>query len=302
MLAGDLDGEKIDLHNVFEAVGAALTGKISEEELDRIEACACPGCGSCAGLFTANSMNCLTEVAGPGTAGQRHHSRGPRGAHQAGARDRPPRRRAGAGRRSSPAISSMTRAVNNALAVDSSMGCSTNTALHLAAIAHEAGVGFEPGRGQRDHCADAASVLAEPGRRPSYGRPAPGRRRSGADEDAAGRGQARRLGHDRFRPRHWPNSWRTPGYAIPRSSVRSITPITRPEAWRSLFGNLAPNGAVVKESAVLPEMLQHTGTGDGLRVEQELVEAHRGRGRSSPAASSSSATRAPRAARGCRRC
>ncbi|HDZ59790.1 MAG TPA: dihydroxy-acid dehydratase, partial [Actinobacteria bacterium] len=64
MLAGDLDGDKVDLHDVFEAVGAGLTGRIDEERLRRLESCACPGCGSCAGLFTANSMNCLTEALG----------------------------------------------------------------------------------------------------------------------------------------------------------------------------------------------------------------------------------------------
>ena len=64
MLAGELEGKKIDLHNVFEAVGAVLTGKSNEAELAAIEGCACPGCGSCAGLYTANSMNCLTEVLG----------------------------------------------------------------------------------------------------------------------------------------------------------------------------------------------------------------------------------------------
>lgn len=142
MLAGKHKGRSIDLHNVFEAVGAVNAGKMDEEELKEIEKVACPGVGSCAGMFTANSMNCLTEVLGLGLPGNGTvpavYAERKRLAKQAGravmdlVRDD-----------IYPLDIVNERSFRNAIAVDMALGCSTNTALHLPAIANEAGIEFD---------------------------------------------------------------------------------------------------------------------------------------------------------------
>ncbi|HYA03025.1 MAG TPA: dihydroxy-acid dehydratase, partial [Syntrophobacteria bacterium] len=137
MLAGRLGGRVIDLVTVFEAVGGVKAGRVAEEELAKLEDCACPGCGSCAGMFTANSMNCLTEALGlglpgngtiPAVAAARY-----RLAKEAGMQimrliesEVTPRRIA------------TREAFENAIAVDMALGCSTNTVLHVPAVAREA--------------------------------------------------------------------------------------------------------------------------------------------------------------------
>lgn len=144
MLAGKHKGKSLDLHNVFEAVGAVNAGKMDEEELKEIELVACPGVGSCAGMFTANSMNCLTEVMGLGLPGN-----GTIPAVFAGRK----RLAKEAGRKILDLVTDNVRpldiftdnAVKNAIIVDMALGCSTNTALHLPAIAHEAGLDFDLG-------------------------------------------------------------------------------------------------------------------------------------------------------------
>ncbi|MDH7497585.1 MAG: dihydroxy-acid dehydratase, partial [Syntrophomonadaceae bacterium] len=139
MLAGTFQGRQVSVTNVFEAVGAVAAGRMTMEELCALEESACPGCGSCAGMFTANSMNCLTEAIGMGLPGHGTipavHSERVRLAKQAGMkvmelleRDIKP-------------LDIMTPAAFiNALRVDMAIGCSTNSVLHLLAIAHEAGV------------------------------------------------------------------------------------------------------------------------------------------------------------------
>ena len=142
MLAGDYKGEDIDLKNVFEGVAAEKAGKISSCELQEIENTACPGCGSCSGMFTANSMNCLTEVLGLGLPGN-----GTIPAVDAGRK----RLAKEAGMQIIEAVEKDIRpsdilteeTFENALKVDMALGCSTNTALHLPAIAHEAGVDID---------------------------------------------------------------------------------------------------------------------------------------------------------------
>jgi len=142
MLSGRLAGKKIDLISVFEGVGALKGGRIDEKRLKELEDNACPGCGSCAGMFTANSMNCLTEalglaLPGSGTIPAVFAARR-RLAKQTGMkivelleRDIKPRDIA------------IAAAFRNAIAVDMALGCSTNTVLHVPAIAHEAGVGLD---------------------------------------------------------------------------------------------------------------------------------------------------------------
>ncbi len=139
MLAGEFKGQKIDLSKMFEAVGAVKAGRMTEEELDLMERSACPGCGSCAGMFTANSMNCMTEALGMALPGN-----GTIPAVMA-ARLRLARE---AGMKIlqlwkndlKPTKIMTPEAFENALAVDMALGCSTNTVLHLLAIAHELGI------------------------------------------------------------------------------------------------------------------------------------------------------------------
>ncbi|MFW6034714.1 MAG: dihydroxy-acid dehydratase [Halothermotrichaceae bacterium] len=142
MLAGNHKGTAIDVHNVFEAVGSVNAGTMDEEELKEIEKLACPSCGSCAGMFTANSMNCLTEVLGLGLPGN-------------GTIPAVYAERERLAKKAGKSIMNMVekdirpsdivtkKSIENALTVDMALGCSTNTALHLPAIAHEAGKDFE---------------------------------------------------------------------------------------------------------------------------------------------------------------
>ncbi|MGD9782188.1 MAG: dihydroxy-acid dehydratase [Kiritimatiellia bacterium] len=139
MLAGDLDGRHLSLSNMFEAVGACKAGKMGLKELADYEETACPGCGSCSGMFTANSMNCLTEAIGMGLPGNGTIPA------VAGARMRLAKT---AGMQIMQVLEKNLRprdvmtseAFTNALRVDMALGCSTNSVLHLTAIAHEAGV------------------------------------------------------------------------------------------------------------------------------------------------------------------
>ncbi|HQJ31225.1 MAG TPA: dihydroxy-acid dehydratase, partial [Syntrophales bacterium] len=139
MLAGRLRGQTIDLISVFEGVGKVKAKKITQKELNDIEDCACPGCGSCSGMYTANSMNCVTEALGLGLPGNGTvlavSAARRRLAKEAGMKimqllkkDLKPRDIA------------TLEAFQNAIAVDMALGCSTNTVLHIPAVAHEAGI------------------------------------------------------------------------------------------------------------------------------------------------------------------
>ncbi|MCL6092621.1 MAG: dihydroxy-acid dehydratase [Actinomycetota bacterium] len=271
MMAGELEGEKIDLNSVFEAVGAAITGKISEQQVARIESCACPGCGSCSGLFTANSMNCLTEVLGLGLPGN-----GTIPAVDA-ARIRLARR---AGQRAVELVSEGLRprdlvtetAIRNALAVDSSMGCSTNTVLHLAAVAHEIGLDFELSAVNEITAVTPHLCSLRPGG--SYHM-----------EDLYRAGGVQALMKELLDAGKLDGSAKTVTGKSIAEQVESArvrdADVIRPvdNAYHEtgglavLFGNLAPDGAVVKESAVLPEMLRHRGPALVFETEIDLVEA-----------------------------
>ncbi|MHB1362135.1 MAG: dihydroxy-acid dehydratase [Thermoleophilia bacterium] len=271
MLAGDLRGAKVDLHNVFEAVGGVLTGKIGEEELEELESCACPGCGSCAGLFTANSMNCLTEALGLGLPGNGTipavHA-----ARIALAREAGRRAVAMVGEGLKPRDIIDAKAIRNALAVDSSMGCSTNTALHLAAIAHEAGVGFS--------LAEVNEITAAT---PHLCSLSPAGLHHMEDLNRAGGVQALMktlLDAGKLDGSARMATGLSLGDQLAAAGVidpEVIHPVDR--AYHAtgglvvLFGNLAPAGAVVKESAVLPEMMKHQGPAMVFEDEPELVEA-----------------------------
>ncbi|SCY87745.1 dihydroxy-acid dehydratase [Desulfoluna spongiiphila] len=274
MLAGrhpERPNEKVDLISVFESVGAVLSGKMTEDELTAMEDSACPTCGSCSGMFTANSMNCLTEAIGMGLPGN-----GTIPAVMA-ARERLAKM---AGmkilelveKNITPSQILTEQAFANALAVDMALGCSTNTVLHLKAIAHEAGVevplslinevskitphlcSLSPGG--KDHIEDLnraggiqaiLKILADQGRLDTECITVTG---ASVGENIKNAGV---LDPDVIRP--WDNPYHEEG------------------GLAVLFGNIAPDGCVVKQSAVLPEMMQHKGPARVFESEEEASAA-----------------------------
>jgi len=260
MLAGrytTAQGTKaVSLTTVFEAVGAVGAGKMGEEELDHLEDVACPGCGSCSGMFTANSMNCVTEALGMGLPGNGTipavYAERIRLAKQAGMlvlevlkKDLRPR-------------SIMTKtAFRNALALDMALGCSTNTALHLPAIAHEAGVELT-----LDILNEVSAVT------PNLCRLAPVSATHIEDLYAAGGVQAvlKELAGKNLIDTNAQTVYGTLKDAIAKAYNRNpqvIRPIDNPYSATgglvALRGNLAPDGCIVKKSAVAPNMLKHSG-------------------------------------------
>lgn len=271
MLSGKLNGRVLDLNSNFEASGAYAAGKIDEAELTAIEQNACPTCGSCSGMFTANSMNCLTEVLGMGLAGNGTVAAVDSGrirlAKQAGmqvmqllaANIRP--------------HDIMTAAAfKNALIADMAMGCSTNTVLHLPAIAHEAGVKID---------LDMINELSEI--TPHLCKLAPAGEHHIEDLQAAG-GMTALLGElaklDLLDTSVMTVTGKTIEENIKKARVlnkeviRSIdTAYSQKGGLKILKGNLAPDGAVVKRAAVAPEMMTHEGPARVFDGEEEAVEA-----------------------------
>ncbi len=271
MLAGKLGERTLDLNSVFEAVGQHQAGVIDDEELKAVECGACPTCGSCSGMFTANSMNCLAEVTGMALPGNGTvpavYSERIRLAKEAGAqvmevlaRDLKPR----------DIFTDV--AVGNALAADASLGCSTNTVLHLAAIATEAGLHFD-----LDRINEVAAKV------PHICKIAPAGKHHMEDLYQAGGIQAvmnRLIGAGLMDGSALSVAGGTVGEAVANARVLDeavIRPLDDP--WHAtgglavLFGNLAPNGAVVKEGAVADEMLRHRGPARVFESEAEAVAA-----------------------------
>lgn len=261
MLAGEhqtAEGCKsVDLISVFEAVGAVKAGKMSPNELNAIEEAACPTCGSCAGMFTANSMNCLTEAIGLGLPGNGTipavYSARNRLAKAAGIKIMELHTK---GIRPSKILT--RQAFENALAVDMALGCSTNTVLHMAAIANEAGIDFD-----LDLINKASEIT------PHICSMSPGGEHHLQDLNRAGGiggvmkvlNQAGRISADCITV-----TGRTVGENLEMASVTDSTVIRSMEnayhrqgGLAVLFGNLAPDGCVVKQSAVSDEMLRHAG-------------------------------------------
>ena len=257
MLAGSLHGRALDLNSVFEAVGAYKAGKLDDDGLDEIESAACPGCGSCSGMFTANSMNCLTEALGmglpgngtiPAVSGARL-----RLAKQAGMRAvEMVREGLTPDRILTPAAS------RNALALDMALGCSTNSALHLPAIAHEAGVPF-----------DLTMINELSARVPNLCHLAPAGAHHVQDLHEAGGVMAvlreiSPLGVLDGEAMTCTGKTLAACYAGAQNhNPQVIRPLSEPYSPTGglmvLRGNLAPRGAIVKRSAVAPEMLVHEG-------------------------------------------
>lgn len=271
MLAGDFEGKKISLSQMFEAVGSKSAGLITDQQLCNMEDNACPTCGSCSGMFTANSMNCLTEAVGMGLPGNGTipavASARIRLAKQAGFRimdlvkkDIKPR-------------DIMTeKAFKNALTVDMALGCSTNSMLHLPAIAREAGVKIDL------ESANGMSAVT-----PNLCKLAPAGFHFMEHLNAAGgvyavMNELSKLGL--LEEDAMTVNGNTIGEAIANCPVLDHEIIKSVEAPYSktggiavLKGNLAEEGCVVKRSAVAPEMLVHEGPAKVFDSEEESMEA-----------------------------
>jgi dihydroxy-acid dehydratase len=271
MLAGHVGGKPVDLISVFEGVGALKAGQISLGELEELEDNACPGCGSCAGMFTANSMNCLVEALGLGLPGNGTvpavTAARVRLAKEAGrqimellAMDLKPRDIA-------------TRvAFENAIAVDMALGCSTNTVLHVPAIAIEAGIRLDLG---------VFNQISA--RTPHLCSLRPGGAHFLEDLNSAGGVQAvmKELSRrELIDPAPLTVTGRTVGENLRRVRVvrpEVIRPLENPYHDKGgiaiLYGNIAPEGAVVKQSAVAPEMLTRKGRARVFESESEAANA-----------------------------
>lgn len=271
MLAGRYQGRDISVSTMFEAAGKVESGQITPDELEDMEERACPGCGSCAGLFTANTMNCLTEVLGMGLPGNgtipaAYFGRRRMLAKKAGEvimdlvrRDIRPR-------------DIMTReAFENAIAVDMAIGGSTNTALHLPAIAHEAGVDLP------------LRVFDEISRKSAYiTKMSPGGTYHMQDLDEAGGISAVMKELTKLGLIHTGAQTVTGTIAsrIEHAEILNHEVIHGVEnaymhkgGIAILTGNLAPDGSVIKESAVDRDLLVYKGTARCFDAEEDAIEA-----------------------------
>ncbi len=252
MLAGEHRGKQVDLSNMFEAIGAVKSGRMTEEELDQMERAACPGCGSCAGMFTANSMNCMTEALGMALPGN-----GTIPAVMA-ARTRLARE---AGMKIihlwknevKPSSIMNAAAFENALAVDMALGCSTNTVLHLLAVAAELGIPQElDAINEISARTPQLCALSPAGPDPIQALDRVGGVPSVMKELAGG---------ELIQTGLLTVTGKTVQENIAAASdpdgavIRTLKDPYRPQGGLAiLFGNLAPQGAVVKQGAVDPSM------------------------------------------------
>ena len=271
MLAGRVEGRKTSLSSVFEAVGAYNAGKINDEKLLEYECKTCPTCGSCSGMYTANSMNCLTEALGMGLKGN-------------GTIPAVYSARIELAKRAGMAVMDMLKknirprdimtqdAFINALTVDMALGCSTNSMLHLPAIAHECGIELN---------LDVANKISE--KTPNLCHLAPAGRTYMEDLNEAGGVYAVM---NELSKKNLLNldcitvTGKTIGENI-KNCINLDVDVIRPAensysetgGIAVLKGNLAPDGSVVKRSAVLPEMLVHEGPAKVFDSEEEAQSA-----------------------------
>ena len=274
MLAGHVDGQRTSFSTLSEAVGQYNAGTIDEAKLHEYECKTCPTCGSCSGMYTANSMNCLTEAMGMGLRGN-------------GTIPAVYSARIELAKRAGMAVMDMVRkgitarqimtkeALMNALTVDMALGCSTNSMLHLPAIAHECGVELN---------LDVANAISE--KTPNLCHLAPAGRTYIEQLDEAGGVYAvmnELAKKGLLNTGCMTVSGRTIGECIaecPNLDHEVIRPVEDPYSETGgiavLRGNLAPEGSVVKRSAVLPEMLVHEGPArvfDGEEDAQKAINA-----------------------------
>ncbi len=273
MLAGHLADKagfkKVDLNSVFEAVGKVIKGEMSEQELEQLEEIACPGCGSCAGMFTANTMNCLTEALGMGLTGH-------------GTIPAPDTRRRQLAKEAGQQVMELLAdnirprdiinedSIHNALAVDMALGGSTNSILHMVAIAHEAGIDFP---------LPMINQISE--RTPHLCKLSPAGDHHIEDLDRAGGIAAvmKEL-HELLNLDSKTVSGKSVADIIGSGQVvdkEVIHPVANAYSAMGgiaiLFGNLAPEGAVVKRAAVAPEMMVHRGAARVFDSEEEATRA-----------------------------
>ena len=274
MLAGRVQGHKTSLSSMFEAVGAYAAGKMSEEDVEEFENKACPTCGSCSGMYTANSMNCLTEVLGMGLPGN-------------GTIPAVYSERIKLAKHAGMAVMEMYRqnirprdimtkeSFYNALTMDMALGCSTNSMLHLPAIAHEAGV---------DLNVEIANELSA--KTPNLCHLAPAGPTYMEDLNEAGgipavMKEISSLGL--LNLDCMTVTGKTVGENIAGAVNRNpevIRPVSNPYSATGgiavLKGNLAPNSCVVKRSAVVAGMLEHEGPARVFDCEEDAIEAIKG--------------------------
>ena len=274
MLAGHVKGQKRSLSSMFEAVGAYDAGKFTAEDVEEFENKVCPTCGSCSGMYTANSMNCLTEVLGMGLRGNGTipavYSERLKLAKHAGMQVMELYRK-----NIRPRDVMTEKAFLNALTVDMALGCSTNSMLHLPAIAHECGIELN---------LDVANSISE--RTPNVCHLAPAGPTYMEDLNEAGGvyavmnelAQAGLLNTDCITA-----TGKTVGENIAGAVNRDpevIRPLDNPYSKTGgiavLRGNIAPDSCVVKRSAVAPEMLVHEGPARVYECEEDAIAAIRG--------------------------
>ena len=274
MLAGHLNGHKTSLSSMFEAVGAYAAGKLTEEGLTECENKTCPTCGSCSGMYTANSMNCLTEVLGMGLKGNGTipavYSERIRLAKHAGMQVMEMYRR-----NIGPRDIMTKEALLNALTVDMALGCSTNSMLHLPAIAHEIGWDFD--------ISFANEISAKT---PNICHLAPAGPTYMEDLNEAGGVYAVMNELNKKGLLHtecMTVTGKTVGENIKdcvNLNPEVIRPIDNPYSTTGglavLRGNLAPDGSVVKRSAVVAEMMVHEGPARVFDCEEDAIAAIKG--------------------------
>ncbi len=271
MLAGRYDGQEVSLSKMFEAVGAYKAGMINDDKLEECTQNCCPGCGSCSGMYTANSMNCLCEAIGIALPGN-------------GTIPAVYAKRLQLGRKAGKAIMAMVeqgitardiineRSIRNALTCDMALGCSTNTVLHLLAIAREAGVDLD------------LNVFNEiSAKTPNLCHLAPAGPTHMPDLYEAGgipAVQAELAKKGLLDLDCLTVTGKTVGENIRGARIldeKAIRPIDHPYSetggLQILFGNLAPDGCVVKRSAVAPEMLKHSGPARVFNSEDDAIKS-----------------------------
>lgn len=271
MMAGNFRGNRADLNSVFEGVGAVAVGKMSEADLSELEDSACPGCGSCSGMFTANTMNCLTEVLGMGLPGNGTipavDARRIRLAKKAGMQIMEL-----VAKNLRPRDIMIEEAFANAFTVDMAIGGSTNTVLHLPAIAHELGIRID------------LNWINEIGAKtPHLAYLRPGGIHHIQDLDEAG-GISAVLAVLHQQGLIHGGTLTVTGKTLAENIkdakvlrddvIRSVDNAYHAEGGLAiLWGNLAPDGCVVKQSAVAPEMMRHEGPARVFDSEAEAIAA-----------------------------
>jgi len=271
MLAGKLDGKTVDLISVFQGVGQVKSKRMTMEELIALEDCACPGCGSCSGMYTANSMNCVTEALGMGLPGN-GTVLAVNAARRRLAKDTGVKIMELLKKNIRPRDIATLDAFKNAIAVDMALGCSTNTVLHIPAIAHEAGLTID---------LDLFNTISA--KTPNICKLSPAGIHHIEDLDAAGGIQAvmkqisslgvinlksltatgKKVGDNLKNAR-----------VLNSDVIRPLkSPYTKEGGIAIVRGNIAPEGGVVKQSAVAPEMQVNEGRARVFDSEDSAIKA-----------------------------